>query len=308
MTSWIAATCGVVSYYFWSHPQTSPSDFTQLWAGARVLLAGGNPYAAVGPGRAYEWNFPLLYPLPAVLAAVPFSLLPLRLADPLFVAAGAGALAWALTRERLDNPRLLLFASAAYLFALQTSQWSPLLTAAALQPTLGFLLACKPTLAIALLVAFPSRRSVLAAMVFFGGSILLFPWWPLEWLRQLPAAHHMAPQALSFRGALLLLALWRWREPKARLLVAMGCVPHTPLLYEALPLFLIPRTAVQASVLCALSVIVGVGARSQAPFATFDEWASASRAWIGWLLYLPCLAMVLFDRTPDRATASSREA
>ena len=51
------------------------SDFNQLWYAARALLSGGSPYAAVGPGRTFDWPFPLFYPLPAVLVAVPFTAL-----------------------------------------------------------------------------------------------------------------------------------------------------------------------------------------------------------------------------------------
>src|SRR5689334_6881561 len=61
------------------------SDFAQLWYAARAWRYGMNPYDVVGPGRAFPWPFPLLYPLPAVIVAVPFSFLPVRLAEALFL-------------------------------------------------------------------------------------------------------------------------------------------------------------------------------------------------------------------------------
>src|SRR5215218_702199 len=55
-------------------------DFIQLWGGARALLQGADPYAAVGPGKAVPWPWPLYYPVPALLPALPFTVLPLWLA------------------------------------------------------------------------------------------------------------------------------------------------------------------------------------------------------------------------------------
>ena len=68
---------------FFTHPRTGimASDFGQVWFGSRTLLAGGNPYDVVGPGGAFDWPFPLLYPLTALLAAAPLAWLPLRLAE-----------------------------------------------------------------------------------------------------------------------------------------------------------------------------------------------------------------------------------
>ena len=63
--------------------------------------------------------------------------------------------------------------------------------------------------------------------------------------------------ALSRRpgGAVLLLALIRWRVAEGRLLAALACVPQTIGLYEALPLFLIPTNRWQGYLLAALSYL-----------------------------------------------------
>ncbi|HET9799734.1 MAG TPA: hypothetical protein VFP90_17175, partial [Gemmatimonadaceae bacterium] len=42
-----------------------PRDIEQFWFAARTLLHGGEPYAAIGPGRAFQYPWPLVYPLPA---------------------------------------------------------------------------------------------------------------------------------------------------------------------------------------------------------------------------------------------------
>jgi hypothetical protein len=36
-----------------------PRDIEQFWFAARTLLHGGDPYAAIGPGRAFQYPWPL---------------------------------------------------------------------------------------------------------------------------------------------------------------------------------------------------------------------------------------------------------
>ena len=45
-----------------------------IQAGAEAWMAGKDPYSIVGPGREFDQYFPLLYPIPAVLVGVPFTL------------------------------------------------------------------------------------------------------------------------------------------------------------------------------------------------------------------------------------------
>ena len=131
------------------------------------------------------------YPLPAFLIGIPASVLPLFAANALFAGCGAAALAWSLTRTRLNNPRLLVFASFAYLHAAQASQWSPLLTAAALTPGLAFVLAAKPTIGAALWIAYPSFRSASLIVSTFAVSLLVRPSWIWEWWPTLSDLTHV---------------------------------------------------------------------------------------------------------------------
>jgi hypothetical protein len=98
----------------------------------------------------------------------------------------------------------------------------------------------------------------------------------------------------------MLLGLLRWKRPEARLLVAMSCVPQTAYLYEALPLFLIPRRYEEGFVLSLASYAVLLAVKVYEPaWAGLDPVAQymAERQtmgqWMVWVLYLPCLAMVL---------------
>lgn len=291
----VALAAGALSHaYRVANPSNLPSDFAQAWAAARGWRSGADPYQVVGPGRSFEWQFPLLYPLPAVIVALPFSMLPLIWADACFVAVGSWLFVWALTRERLSNPSLLVLGSLAFLFVIQTAQWSPLITAAALLPAVAPLWICKPTIGAALLVAYPRWKSLVFGVVFALVSVLVRPSWPREWLDALAAAPHIAPliQQTAF-GPLVLLALIRWRRPDARLLVALACVPQTPLLYEAIPLFLIARTYAEAAVLAVLTFVAWAWWQSSGPFASYAAAMAVSGRLMVWCLYLPCTIAVL---------------
>ena len=269
------------------------SDFSSAWAGARELRAGGNPYDVVGPGKPHPIDFPLLYPLPAVLFALPFSYLPMVWADAIFVALGAGALAWAITGARVLTPQLIVFGSMSYLTAAQVAQWSPLLTAGARLPTLGFVLACKPTIGAALWIAYPRLRSALLAAGLVCLSFVVWPSWVESWWSTLATARHLKAPITYWGGPLILLALWKWRLPEARLLVALACVPQTAVLYDVVPLFLVVRTFGEGCVLLMLCMGVMLARDLGAPYASYNALMAATGQWIVWLIYLPCLVILM---------------
>ena len=280
-----------------------PSDFGQVWAAARFLLEGVNPYDAIGPHGTFTFQFPLFYPLTAAVAAVPVAPLPAAWADAVFMGIGTAALAWALTRHTTRNPQLLVFTSFAFLTAMGNVQWSPILTAAALLPPLGFLLACKPTLAVALMAAYPSRVAILSAAGFGAITTVLWPWWIGSWLATLPAGTHFVAPVMLWGGPLVLLALLKWRRPEARLLVAMACIPHTPVLYETVPLFLVVQRWYEGALLAMVTPLVWyLQDHYGGPYPSYDAWTIARAQWQVWLMYLPCVVMVL--RRPNTATAS----
>jgi hypothetical protein len=292
----IGLAAAVYADQFFAHPRTGimASDFGQVWFGSRTLLAGSNPYDVVGPGRAFDWPFPLLYPVTALLAATPLAWLPLRLAETIFVGLGAGLLAWGLTRRTIANPQLLVFASFSMMAAAQCVQWSPLLTAAALIPTLGFVFAAKPTIGLALCLAYPSRRALIGCIAIAVLSFVVWPSWPWHWIATLPSASHITAPIMRPGGFLLALALLRWRRPEARLLFALGCVPQTPTLNETVPLFLVVQTLPEGLTLMSLTIVAAhiVGAVYQGT-ADYQGWMAGVGIAGLWLVYLPCLIMVL---------------
>jgi hypothetical protein len=135
LVSVIIGLCG--AYLAWPGVGVvGASDFNQLWYGARALLDGGSPYAAVGPGKTFNWPFPLFYPLPAVLVAVPFTVVSPSAASMLFSGITAGVLAWVLAKSA--PYRLAAVLSFSFYYAAAISQWSPILIASVLIPGLGF--------------------------------------------------------------------------------------------------------------------------------------------------------------------------
>ena len=258
-----------------------------------MLAQGKNPYELIGPGRTYPHDWPLVYPATAAVAALPFAWASARVADALFVGFGAAVLAWALTRRTLANPQLWVFASYAMLVSAQTVQWSPLLTAAALIPWLGFLFAAKPTIGFAMFIAYPSRAAFYGMAAFGALTIAIWPYWVPAWIHNLPSITHMSAPVARLGGPLILLALLKWRRADARLLAGLACVPHTPVLYEALPLFLLVRNFREATLLVVLTGVLGRIVLTTVTTTDYHTWMAINGRLMVWLLYLPCTAMIL---------------
>lgn len=305
LTLAVSISAALFTWMFWRDPQPQPSDLGQVWAGSRALLRGGNPYDAVGPGRSFNWPFPLLYPLTAVIAVIPFVWLPLQWTDPLFVAVGFGLFTWAVTKERVASPALVALVSLPALMAMQTSQWSPLLTGAALMPWFGWLLIAKPTIGLALFAAFPRWTTAIGCALVLIISFIIWPGWVAEWRATFASAPHVVAPMTRPGGVLVLLALLKWKRPEARLLLALACVPHTTVPYETIPLFLIAQTWLQAWALWALALLAYIAQWWSGPYTSQMEYWTSGAQWIVALMYLPCLAMVMLR--PNVWSASDRD-
>ena len=123
--------------------------------------------------------------------------------------------------------------------------------------------------------------------------MIVWPGWLTAWRATLASAPHVVAPVTRLGGPLLLLALLKWKRPDARLLLAMACVPHTAVLYETIPLFLIPETWLEAWLLWVMALLAFGAQWLAGPYTSqTDYWASGAR-WIVLLMYLPCLVMVL---------------
>jgi hypothetical protein len=196
---------------------------------------------------------PLFYPFPALFLLAPFALAPLRLGYALFAGASTGLLSAAILAKRPEH--LPMLAGSAFIVAAGLGQWTPLVTATLLLPTLGFLAVVKPNVGLASVAADPSRVRILGGGAFLVFSLAFQPSWPAEWLRNLRSMPgHPIPLLLP-GGFLALLALLRWRRPEARLLVGMACVPQLLYFADQLPLWLVARTRRESMILSATSLV-----------------------------------------------------
>ncbi len=293
--SLLVAGAVMVASIFIHAGRLGPSDFSLIWAAAR----SSRPYeVGILPG----WPLPLLYPWTAVMVVSPLALLPLMAATSVFASIGAGLLAYAvIRREPNPSPSWLVFLSAPFMYAVMVAQWSPILTAAALLPWGGFLFACKPTVAAWLWAWRPSWRAVWLAAGCTVASVLLRPIWPLEWQKALDAADFViAPVSLPW-GWLLLGAAVAWRRPDARLLLVMCCVPHTAMIYEALPLMLTVRTWRESCLLCGLSWVALVGHWWMGPYSSQEAYVRVAAGWTAVCVYAPAAIFLVVNHLQDRA-------
>lgn len=281
------------------------SDFGQVVSGARALRAGLNPYAMASP---HPLARHLIYPLPAVILALPLSWSSTLTADACFVALSVGLLAYAHARTGpIARPAAAMFYSAALVQTVITAQWPALLLGSLMlsnRVTSGMLLACKPTTAIWLWAARPAWQSILGAGCAIAISLALRPTWPCEWWAVVAHPDNFSPvlpAALPFGFLIVLAAASRWRQPEARLLLAMCCVPHTTLVYETLPLLaLVPKRWSEAWILCAASWICWIGYTASLTVLkvrTLEEATRLGGLWSMACLYAPC-AILLLRRKP----------
>ncbi len=125
VTALVAAIAAAFVFDGQVHLKSPRTDFSYAWFGARILLRGQNPYVMVGPGLAFDSSFRLNHPATAMVAAIPFSLLPEGVASIGFAGACSAMVA--------------LLAATNYL------------------PGLGWATAAKPNLGIPLALATTSR-------------------------------------------------------------------------------------------------------------------------------------------------------
>jgi hypothetical protein len=275
------------------------SDFDQLWIAGRALVDRDDPYQAVlDSGNAY----PLYYPLPGVLVTLPLAFLPLGAAR-IAVAALTGFIAGFGLRKLGPWAWLALLSPVWWAAAIQ-GQIAPALAGAGLVPTVGFLLAAKPTLGLALWLSRPSVRAAAGVAVLTLISMVAWPSWPATWLRTIQDAPHIVAPVQRPGGILLLLALLRWRTPQGRLLAAWALIPRTESMYDLLPLFLLADSAASAGLFVVGTVLALLGLSLLAPPIP-DLAQRLSNNWmiLFGCVYLPALLIVLRPIVEPRLAA-----
>ena len=234
------------------------SDFSILWYGAKILSAGGNPYETIGPNHFIDLPSSVFYPAPALVAVMPFSLIPMQLAGTVFIFLSSALLVFGATRDSWHW--MPIFPSVAFMTSARLGQSSALLCAALFIPALAFFSVIKPQASMPILAAARKPRmwifAIAGAVLLSMISFALLPGWPRFWLETLNSTDYFRPPILTIAGAPIAVVLLRWRRPEAWLVFVAACLPQTWYPYNGLILLTVAATYREAS---ALSLISSIG-------------------------------------------------
>ena len=292
ISAFVCLATGTYACFLITRLHQNAGDFTWALHLAQRLVAHQNPY-----------DTPLeQYPLPAALPALPLLRVRPEIAAGIFYGLSSSLLAFGLTRKNYS--RLRIFLAYPFWAGLITAQWSTLITASAFFPVLLPATMMKPQVGLPVFLTRLTRRGLLACLFVGALSLLVLPRWPLLWLGQTYYYEHFIP-LFVFPGPLLLLALLRYRDRDAWLLLLAALMPQR-WFFDAFTLWLIPKSRREILLPAVLSWGAGIYRWFHQP-ADFTEVGRVAVVF----LYLPMLAVVLFrsrlssQLTPDSATASS---
>jgi hypothetical protein len=158
----------------------------------------------------------------------------------------------------------------------------------------------KPQIGLPVLLTRASRRGILACFVLGALSLVIMPRWPMMWVAQLGHYEHFIP-LLVLPGPLLLLALWRYRDRDAILLLLAACMPQR-WFFDSFILWLIPKSRREI----VWTVFFSWGAGLWRWYRFPHSFTEVGR-WTVIFLYLPMLAVVLLRRygNPDSGIVSA---
>jgi hypothetical protein len=296
----IGLASGMFCTFLMFHFQQGAADFGWALRLSQRLLAGQNPY-----DTPYEQ-----YPLTAAFFALPFVRLQPEVAAGCFWGISSFLLALGLTRH--GYTRLLVFLAYPYWAGILTVQWSPIIMAAAFFPLLLPVTMAKPQIGLPIFLTNLTRRGLIACVLLAALSVVIKPTWPMLWMRQFGNYEHFIPLLVLLPGPLLLLALLRWRDRDAWLLLLASGMPQR-WFFDAFTLWLIPKTRRELLGAALISWGAGIWRWYQFPhsFNQVGRWAVL-------FLYLPMLAILLIrprvsqepvnaEQTPDHVLNSGTE-
>jgi hypothetical protein len=291
-----AIACIAAAFAFSQFSRGRPhSDFGMVWYGGRAILRHVDPYLVIGPGKPFDYEWPLIYPITALVAAIPLTILSEKWATTVFVGLSTWLLAFGLTRDGWY--RIPLFTTTAFIASAQLGQWSILFTAALFLPALLFLSVAKPQSSIAILAATKERHGIRAAI--WGAVILLIislivsPHWVGSWFHAVSKATQMEPPIVRLGGPILLIVLLRWRRPETWLLLMLAASPQSWGWYGTLPIFTIPKNFSESVFLAGTALIGAWYADNVLNPASLDALARSVGAVIVVTIYLPAAFLIL---------------
>ncbi|MGA8834229.1 MAG: hypothetical protein WCF74_24670 [Candidatus Sulfotelmatobacter sp.] len=282
----VGLATGTFSCFLITRMHQEAGDFRWALHLAQRLVAHQNPY-----------DTPLeQYPLPAAFPALPLLRLRPEIAAGIFYGISSALLALGLTRKNYS--RLRIFAAYPFWAGLLTAQWSTLISASAFFPTLLPATMMKPQVGLPVFLTRLTRRGLLSCIAIGALSLIVLPQWPLLWFGQTHNYEHFIP-LFVFPGPLLLLALFRYRDRDAWLLLLAAMMPQR-WFFDAFTLWLIPKTRREILPTVLLSWGAGIYRWYHQP-ANFTEVGRVAVIF----LYLPMLAVVLFRPQPARDSSAS---
>jgi hypothetical protein len=279
----IGLASGVFCWFLMIHFHQDAADFRWALRLARHILARENPY-----------DTPLeQYPLTAAFFALPFLRLTPEAAAGSFWGISSALLAFGLIRDGYG--RLRVFLAYPFWAGMLTVQWSPIIAASAFFPLLLPVTMAKPQIGLPVFLTHLSRRGAVACALLAAASLVVMPNWPSLWLRQATNYQFFVPLFI-LPGPLLLLALFRYRDRDAVLLMLTALMPQR-WFFDAFILWLIPKS------------------RRELTWTVFLSWGAGIWRWyhyhysetqVGrWAVicfYLPMLLVVLFrDRSQSQS-------
>jgi hypothetical protein len=284
---------GLIAGYFCQEILRATNNRGDLFASlrmARDLREGRDPYASP------VWEDYVSYPLPAAFFALPLSYLRDPLSSGVFMGISSALLAWLVLKH--GKPwQLALFASWPFVYAVFFAQWTPLVTCLWFSGLFASLALVKPQIAIPMLLTEKPNKAGLAVAIVLGIlSLVIYPTWPMVWLKQLSGYKGTVPPFFFLPlGPLMLIALIRWRNRGAWLLFLMALMPQR-VVYDQLPLLLVASTGRQ------LTFLVVASWATLPALLYFGGWNSMPGGWQTWILatlYLPALLVVLVGRAHE---------
>lgn len=282
----VGLVCGIGSYVLNLLNGAQDQDFRFFWLGSKMLLEGRSPYVFM---RYVEGGPGFFQPLTAAVITAPFVWMPVRVAGPIFIALSCGLLAYVVT-ARAWWP-LLMFLSGSMFVAVRAANLTPLVTIGFFLPSAMWLGAVRPNAGLAMLAYRPSVRAAATMLIFALACLIIAPRWPLEWLDVLRQSRYHHSPISAPGGYVLALVLLCWRQADARLLLVMSLVPCSPIVYDALPIFVIPRRWQEAAFLATTTMIAHVVTEGMSYTSTFDL-MEQSRPLLLWTCYVPAMLLV----------------
>ncbi len=284
----IGLATGTFSFILLQHNHQNAADFRWALHLAQRLVDHQNPY-----DTPFEQ-----YPLPAAFPALPLLRFRPEIAAGIFYGISSALLALGLTRQSYS--RLRIFLAYPFWAGLLTAQWSTIITASAFFPTLFPVTMMKPQVGLPVFLTRLTRRGFIACLLVAALSLIVLPKWPLLWLGQTHYYEHFIP-LMVLPGPLLLLALFRYRDRDAWLLLLAALMPQR-WFFDAFILWLIPKS--RREILFTIPISWGAGIyRWYHQPANFTEVGRLAVIF----LYLPMLAVLLFrsKRASDSTAAAS---